>query len=107
MGYTQQLLLYYLLGCIAAYRIKTIFYIVVLGILNLSFTDPLIIVKTILPTTIIRVFLLCGKVSISQGTGLIWMVSAIFYIAFGKKVSSVVTTILLAIIIRLLYPNND
>ena len=35
LGYVQQLLLDSLLGCIADYRINTIFYIVVLGILNL------------------------------------------------------------------------
>ncbi len=86
LGSGQQPLNFYLLGGIAVYGISTMFYILVLGKFNLSVAYPLVIGLTILATTISGAFMLGEKVSISQWTGIGLMLSAIFTIAFGKKI---------------------
>lgn len=85
LGSGQNLLNFYLIGGITAYGLSTIFYISVLGKFNLSFAYPLVIGLTILATTISGAMMLGEKVSMSQWMGVGLMISAIFTIAFGKK----------------------
>ncbi|BAY47544.1 hypothetical protein SAMD00079811_51620 [Scytonema sp. HK-05] len=84
LGSGQTLLNIYLLGGICSYGLSMIFYVVVLGKLNLSVAYPLVIGLTIVVTTIAASVILQEKVSIPQWWGVGLVVSGIWAIAFGK-----------------------
>lgn len=84
LGAGQSPLNFYLLGGIVIYGISTVFYILVLGKLNLSVAYPVVIGLTVLATTVLGAFLLKEKVVSSQWLGIGLMLSGISAIAFGK-----------------------
>ncbi|OUL23302.1 small multidrug resistance protein [Nostoc sp. RF31YmG] len=86
LGAGQNPLNIYLIGGIASYGLSTIFYILVLGRLNLSVAYPLVIGLTIIATTISGSVILQEKVLISQWLGVGLMLSGIGAIAFAKNV---------------------
>lgn len=86
LGASQNILNVYLMGGICAYGLSTIFYIVVLGRLNLSVAYPLIIGLTIFSTTIVGAVILREKILTSQWIGVGLMLSGILIIAYTKPI---------------------
>ena len=84
LGSGQNLINFYLMGGILAYGISTLFYILVLGKLNLSVAYPVVIGLTILATTVAGAVFLREKVSPMHWLGVGLMLSGIGAIAFGK-----------------------
>ncbi|HEY9636685.1 MAG TPA: SMR family transporter [Coleofasciculaceae cyanobacterium] len=84
LGSGQNLLNLYLLGGIVAYGISTIFYVLVLGKLNLSVAYPVIIGLTIFATTLAGAVILREKIAPVHWLGIGLMLSGLCAIAFGK-----------------------
>jgi multidrug transporter EmrE-like cation transporter len=84
LGAGQNPLNIYLLGGICSYGLSTVFYVVVLGKLNLSVAYPVVIGLTILFTMITGAVVLREKVLISQWLGAGLMLSGIWAIASTK-----------------------
>jgi small multidrug resistance pump len=84
LGSGQNPLNIYLLSGLFAYGISTIFYVAVLGKLNVSMVYPMVIGLTIISTTLAGVFLLKEQVSTVHWLGIGLMLSGISAIAFGK-----------------------
>lgn len=74
----------YLLGGLTAYALSTVFYIIILGKLNLSLTYPLVIGLTIAATTFSGAFFLKESVAPIQWAGIGLMLAGMSAIAFGK-----------------------
>ncbi|MBD2593976.1 small multidrug resistance protein [Nostoc spongiaeforme FACHB-130] len=85
LGAGQNPLNIYLLGGILSYGLSTIFYVVVLGKLNLSVAYPLVIGLTIVATTIVWSVFLREKVSMPQWLGVGLILSGIWAIALAKS----------------------
>ena len=86
LGAGQNILNIYLMGGICAYGLSTVFYIIVLGRLNLSVAYPLIIGLTIFSTTIVGAIILREKILTSQWIGVGLMLSGILIIAYTKPI---------------------
>jgi small multidrug resistance pump len=84
LGAGQNPLNLYLLGGICSYGLSTVFYILVLGKLNLSTAYPIVIGLTIVVTTIIGAVVLREKVLVTQWIGVGLLLSGISAIAFAK-----------------------
>lgn len=84
LGAGQNPLNVYLLGGICCYGLSTIFYILVLGKLNLSIAYPVVIGLTIVVTTIVGAVVLREKVLITQWVGIGLLLSGISAIALAK-----------------------
>lgn len=85
LGAGQNPLNIYLLGGICSYGLSTVFYILVLGKLNLSTAYPVVIGLTIIATTIIGAVILREKVLVTQWIGVGLMLSGIGAIALAKS----------------------
>jgi small multidrug resistance pump len=85
LGSGQNPLNIYLLAGICSYSLSTIFYVVVLGKLNLSVAYPLVIGLTIVVTTIAGSVILREKVLISQWLGVGLILSGVWAISLGKS----------------------
>jgi len=83
-GSGQNLLNPYLIGGLFAYGLSTLFYIKVLGKLNLSVAYPVVIGLTVVATAIAGAIVLHEKVSVTQWLGVGLMLSGIFAIALAK-----------------------
>ncbi len=77
----------YLFSGLAAYGISTVFYVTVLGKLNVSVVYPVVIGLTILSTTFAGMLLLKEQVSALHWFGIGLMISGISAIAVGKIIS--------------------
>ncbi len=86
LGAGQNPLNAYLFAGLLAYVISTVFYITVLGKLNLSIVYPVIIGLTIVSTTFAGAFFLKEHVSNLHWLGIGLMLSGISAIAFGQIV---------------------
>ena len=84
MGSGQSPLNLYLLGGILTYGLSTIFYILVLGKMNLSIAYPVVIGLTIVATTFSGAIIFREQVTALQWIGIGLMLSGISAIAFGK-----------------------
>ncbi|MBN3925777.1 small multidrug resistance protein [Nostoc sp. NMS4] len=84
LGAGQNPLNIYLLGGICSYGLSTVFYVLVLGKLNLSVAYPLVIGLTIIFTMITGAVVLREKVLIGQWLGAGLMLSGIWAIASSK-----------------------
>ena len=84
LGAGQNPLNFYLLGGICCYGLSTVFYILVLGKLNLSIAYPVVIGLTIVVTTIVGAVVLREKVLITQWVGIGLLLSGISAIALAK-----------------------
>lgn len=84
LGSNQNPLNVYLLGGLVAYGFSTVFYIVALGKLNLSFVYPVVIGLTVIAATIVGSIILREKVSMLQWIGIGLMLSGISAITLGK-----------------------
>jgi multidrug transporter EmrE-like cation transporter len=84
LGAGQNPLNIYLFGGIMAYALSTVFYVLVLGKLNLSVVYPVVIGLTITSTTLSGAILLKEEVSYVHWVGIGLMVSGIVAIAFGR-----------------------
>ena len=84
LGAGQSLLNPYLLGGVITYGVSTLFYISILGRLNLSFIYPTIIGFTIVATTLSGVFWLGEKASLGQWTGTSFIVGGLIIIISSK-----------------------
>ncbi|MBT9315918.1 small multidrug resistance protein [Leptothoe spongobia TAU-MAC 1115] len=84
LGAGQNPLNLYLFSGLVAYGISTIFYVAILGKLNVSIVYPVVIGLTIISTTFAGVFLLKEQVSTLQWLGIGLMLSGISAIALGK-----------------------
>ncbi|BCL38722.1 DMT family transporter [Nostoc sp. MS1] len=84
LGAGQNSLNFYLLGGICCYGLSTVFYILVLGKLNLSIAYPLVIGLTIVVTTIVGAIVLREKVLVTQWIGIGLLLSGISAIALAK-----------------------
>ena len=87
LGSGQNPLNLYLLGGIAAYGVSTIFYVVVLGKVNLSIAYPLVIGFTLIATTICGAVVLREKIPTLHWVGLGLMLSGLSAIALAKAPS--------------------
>ncbi|MEM6256578.1 MAG: SMR family transporter [Cyanobacteria bacterium P01_D01_bin.156] len=87
LGSGQNPLNIYLFGGLFAYGISTIFYVAVLGKLNVSVVYPVVIGLTIVSTTFAGAFLLKEQVSTLQWLGIGLMLSGISAVALGKIVT--------------------
>ncbi len=87
LGAGQNPLNLYLFGGLAAYGISTIFYVTVLGKLNVSVVYPVVIGLTILSTTLAGAVLLKEQISALHWFGIGLMLSGISTIAVGKIIS--------------------
>jgi multidrug transporter EmrE-like cation transporter len=85
LGAGQNPLNIYLLGGLCSYGLSTIFYILVLGKLNLSFAYPVVIGLTLIATTIAGAVLLREKVLFNQWLGLGLILSGIWLFAISKN----------------------
>ena len=85
LGAGQNPLNIYLLGGICTYGLSTIFYVVVLGKLNLSVAYPVVIGLTILFTMLTGAVILREKILFLQWLGAGLMLSGIGAIALGKQ----------------------
>ncbi len=85
LGAGQNLFNLYLWGGIFSYGLSTIFYVLVLGKLNLSFVYPLVIGLTIILTTIAGSVILREKILTSQWLGVGLILSGIATMSFGQK----------------------
>lgn len=86
LGAVQNPLNLYLLGGICSYGLSTIFYIIVLGKLNLSAAYPIVIGSTVVLTTIAGNVILREKVLYVQWIGIGLVLSGICAIGFVKIV---------------------
>lgn len=84
MGSGQSPLNVYLFGGILTYGLSTIFYILVLGKMNLSIAYPVVIGLTIVATTFSGAIIFKEQVTSLQWLGIGLMLSGISAIAFGK-----------------------
>lgn len=84
LGAGQNPLNFYLLGGICCYGLSTVFYVLVLGKLNLSIAYPLVIGLTIVVTTIVGAVVLREKVLVTQWVGIGLLLSGISAIALAK-----------------------
>ncbi|BAY39129.1 hypothetical protein NIES2111_34790 [Nostoc sp. NIES-2111] len=84
LGAGQNPLNLYLLGGICCYGLSTVFYVLVLGKLNLSIAYPLVIGLTIVVTTIVGAVVLREKVLVTQWVGIGLLLSGISAIALAK-----------------------
>ncbi len=84
LGSGQNPLNLYLIGGILAYGLSTVFYVLVLGKLNLSVAYPVVIGLTIFATTLAGAVILREKVAIVHWLGVGLMLSGILAIAFAK-----------------------
>jgi multidrug transporter EmrE-like cation transporter len=84
LGSGQNPLNFYLLGGLTAYAFSTVFYILVLGRLNLSVVYPVVIGLTLVATTFSGAILLKEQVTTLHWIGLGLMLSGLSAIAFGK-----------------------
>lgn len=84
LGAGQNPLNIYLFSGLFAYGISTIFYVTVLGKINLSIVYPVVIGLTIISTTCAGAFLLKEQVSTLQWLGIGLILSGISAVAFGK-----------------------
>ncbi len=84
LGAGQNPLNMYLFSGLVAYGISTIFYVAILGKLNVSVVYPVVIGLTIVSTTCAGAFLLKEHVSTLHWLGIGLMLSGISAIAFGK-----------------------
>ena len=84
LGSGQNPLNLYLIGGIFAYGLSTVFYILVLGKLNLSVAYPVVIGLTIFATTLSGAIILREKIALVHWLGVGLMLSGIFAIAFAK-----------------------
>ena len=87
LGAGQNPLNFYLFSGLVAYGVSTIFYVTVLGKLNVSVVYPVVIGLTILSTTFAGAFLLKEQISTLHWFGIGLMVSGISAIAVGKIIS--------------------
>ncbi len=85
LGSGQNPLNLYLLGGICSYGLSTIFYIIVLGRMNLSVVYPIVIGSTVLLTTIAGNVILREKVLYVQWIGIGLVLSGICAIASVKN----------------------
>ncbi|MBD2344393.1 DMT family transporter [Anabaena subtropica] len=85
LGAGQNPLNVYLIGGICSYGLSTIFYVLVLGKLNLSIAYPVVIGLTIVLTTIAGAVVLREKVLVSQWIGIGLLLSGISAIALAKQ----------------------
>ncbi len=85
LGAGQNPLNIYLFGGICSYGLSTIFYILVLGKMNLSVVYPIVIGLTIVVTVISGAIVLREKVLISQWIGVGLVLSGIWAIALTKS----------------------
>lgn len=83
-GSGQNPLNVYIISGLCAYAVSTIFYIVVLGKLNLSVVYPVVIGLTTIGTTIAGVLIFGDKVSTVGWMGVGLVIAGISAIAFGK-----------------------
>ena len=74
----------YLISGLCAYALSTIFYILILGKLNLSVVYPVVIGLTTIGTTIAGVLIFSEKVSTVGWMGVGLVIAGISAIAFGK-----------------------
>lgn len=84
LGSGQNPINLYLIGGILAYGLSTVFYVLVLGKLNLSVAYPVVIGLTIFATTLAGAVILREKVAIVHWLGVGLMLSGILAIAFAK-----------------------
>lgn len=84
LGSGQNPLNLYLIGGILAYGLSTVFYVLVLGKLNLSVAYPVVIGLTIFATTLAGAVILREKVALVHWLGVGLMLSGILAIAFAK-----------------------
>lgn len=84
LGATQNPLNIYLLCGIFAYGLSTIFYILVLGKVNLSVAYPVVIGLTIFATTLSGAIILREKVPVTHWLGIGLMLSGISAIALNE-----------------------
>lgn len=84
LGAGQNPLNFYLFGGLVAYALSTVFYVLILGKLNLSVAYPVVIGLTIVATTFSGVILLKESVSTVHWLGIGLMLSGLSAIAFGK-----------------------
>ncbi|RAM48012.1 MAG: small multidrug resistance protein [Hapalosiphonaceae cyanobacterium JJU2] len=85
LGAGQNPLNIYLLGGICSYGLSTVFYVVVLGKMNLTVAYPIVIGLTIAITTITGAIFLREKVLILQWIGIGLILSGIWAIALAKN----------------------
>ncbi|PSB27908.1 SMR family transporter [Stenomitos frigidus] len=88
LGSGQNPLNLYLLGGITAYALSTIFYVLVLGKVNLSIAYPFVIGLTMIATTICGAVILREKIFTLHWIGLGLMLSGLSAIALAKASSS-------------------
>lgn len=74
----------YIISGLFAYAVSTIFYILILGKLNLSVVYPVVIGLTTIGTTIAGVLIFGDKVSTVGWMGVGLVIAGISAIAFGK-----------------------
>ncbi|HEY9711564.1 MAG TPA: SMR family transporter [Oculatellaceae cyanobacterium] len=84
LGSGQNPINLYLIGGILAYGLSTVFYVLVLGKLNLSVAYPVVIGLTIFATTMAGAVILREKVALVHWLGVGLMLSGILAIAFAK-----------------------
>ena len=84
LGAGQNSVNLYLLGGLGVYAISAVFYILVLGKLNLSIAYPVVIGLTIIATTIVGAFWFKETVSTVGWIGIGLMLGGISAIAVGK-----------------------
>ncbi len=84
LGSGQNSINLYLIGGILAYGLSTVFYVLVLGKLNLSVAYPVVIGLTIFATTMAGAVILKEKVALVHWLGVGLMLSGILAIAFAK-----------------------
>lgn len=87
LGSGQNPLNIYLIGGIVAYGVSTIFYVLVLGKINLSIAYPLVIGLTLVATTLCGAILLREKILTLHWVGLGLMLSGLSAIALAKASS--------------------
>jgi multidrug transporter EmrE-like cation transporter len=75
---------FYLFSGLFAYALSTVFYILILGKLNLSFVYPVVVGLTVTATACAGVFLLKEQLSFHQWTGIGLIISGIIAVAFNK-----------------------
>lgn len=71
----------YLISGVIAYGVSTLFYLSVLGKLNLSFAYPIIIGLTIITATLVGQWIFREKIALSHWIGIGLMVSGVLFIA--------------------------
>jgi small multidrug resistance pump len=87
LGAGQNPLNFYLMSGLFAYGLSTIFYVAVLGKLNLSIVYPVVIGLTIISTTMVGAIFLREQISPLHWLGVGLMLSGVSAIGLGKIVS--------------------